>query len=138
MSIETNIANFAKAQARTADALEAILQLLSQGQVSIDPESSALHAGAHGNTSTLTQEVPSPEPSSAPEVPEVPEVPTITVDSPEEVNRLLVEEYTRLGAKPEVMQRILALMNDTYGVRSVTDLTKEQYAPLIVAVRALK
>lgn len=62
---------------------------------------------------------------------------TLVVDSPEQCNGMLVAEYNRLGGTPEVMQRILGVMEANFNVRSVNDLTKEQYGPLITAVKAL-
>ena len=70
-------------------------------------------------------------------VPPAPTAETLVVDSPEQCNGMLVAEYNRLGGTPEVMQRILGVMEANFNVRSVNDLTKEQYGPLITAVKAL-
>jgi hypothetical protein len=84
-------------------------------------------------------EVPAPAPAEvpAPAPAEVPAPAGLVVASPEECNTLLVAEYNRLGGNPEVMQHILGLMENQFGVRSVNDLTKEQYGPLITAVRGM-
>jgi hypothetical protein len=55
--------------------------------------------------------------------------------SPEDMNAALVEHAGRLGG-PE---RIFELMKASpFNCASITDLAKDQYAPLIEAVKALK
>jgi hypothetical protein len=86
---------------------------------------------------TASAPVPATPVTEVPVVPTPPVPETLVVDSPEQCNGMLIEEYNRLGATAEVMQRILGVMEANFNVRSVNDLTKEQYGPLITAVRAL-
>ena len=78
-------------------------------------------------------DAPPPPPPPPPPASDVPDI-----DSADACNAELVKEYERLGANDAVMTRILGVMEANYKVRSVKHLTKEQFGPLIAAVRELK
>lgn len=148
MSIENNLE-------RIAAALEALVALKSGADVTINHDqkianlavpklkpaspvaevSSTKPAPAQPDAPTTTVAVAAP----VAEVPSGPAVPSLVVSSPEECNTLLVAEYNRLGGNDKgAMQTIINLMENRFKVRSVNDLSKDQYAPLILAVRELK
>lgn len=76
---------------------------------------------------------PAPAPSPAPSPAPAP-APALTVN---DVNAILVEQYKRLGATPEAMEKIQGLMKTQFNANGVSDMSAEQYAPLIEAVKAL-
>jgi hypothetical protein len=100
--------------------------------VGTPPVPASTPAPATPATVTTPAEVPSAPAANVPPPP-----PSLEVKSPEECNALLVAEYNRLGGGA-AMQRIIGIMENNFKVRSVTDLSKEQYGPLILAVRELK
>jgi hypothetical protein len=90
-------------------------------------------------SSTTPMNAPSPASPAPTEVPSAPAAPSLVVNSPKECNTLLVAEYDRLGGNAKgALQTITSLMENRFKVRSVNDLSKDQYAPLILAVRELK
>lgn len=160
MSIESSLKLLAESSARQATAMEALLahltsdKLKSSGTLVQPPKAgtctncgSTTRSGfdssacdnCHGNSST-----PPPVPETAPppvpeaEQPPVPETPSLDIADSGACNELLKAEYERLGANPEVMQRIFAVMEELCKVRSVNDLTKDQYSSVVLAVRELK
>lgn len=136
MSIESNIANFAKAQERTAAALEEIVKLLSGGQLSsVGASAETLSTAAKAHDAETTPPPPPPAPEKEAAAPPPP--PSLVVADAEECNALLVAEYNRMGGTPEVMQKIQALMSNSFGVRSVNELAVDQFGPLILKVREL-
>lgn len=150
MSIENNLE-------RIATALEALVALKSGADVTISHDQKIANLTVpKSKPAAPVAEVSQPTPAPAPaadtpsttiatpaapvaEVPSAPAAPSLVVNSPEECNTLLVAEYNRLGGNDKgAMQTIISLMENRFKVRSVNDLSKDQYAPLILAVRELK
>jgi hypothetical protein len=136
MSIENNLE-------RIAVALEALVASKAGANVAVPKlEAAPVVAATPAPASTPAPATSAPVTAPAPAAPNpapaaTPEPAGLIVPSPEECNTLLVAEYNRLGGNPEVMQSILGLMESKFGVRSVNALTKEQYGPLITAVRGM-
>ena len=107
------------------------------------PSESKVDASTADASTSTTPKVPTPPPVPQAAVPTVPPaVPstseaTSPVIGAEEFNGLMVAEYNRLGGTPEVMQRIFSVMETECKVRSVHQLTFDQYEPLIAKIRAL-
>ena len=126
---------------RIAVALEALVASKAGANVAVPKSKTPASVATAGETTQ--QPVPSPAATqtSVPDVAPAANVPApagLIIPSPEECNTLLVAEFNRLGKNPQVMQRILGIMESQFNVRSVMDLTKEQYGPLIAVVRELK
>lgn len=140
MSIENNLE-------RIATALEALVKLkTSNAEVKSEPPTevkSVVETQMQKTAESPKTPPPPPVPTQTESVTttsgSTPPVPSssLVVKDATHCNELLVAEYERLGGTQDVYQKILAKMNELYGVRSVTELSSEQYAPFIEAVRAL-
>lgn len=150
MPIENNIE-------RIADALEALVSKLDHIGQAVQP---AIAKPGYSSTmgkvedtpvrvTPLTAPVtPVPKPPveqdtpvpTAPVVAPTPVVappPTTPVASmtPEDLNKALITEFQRLGSRDPID---VVMRAAPFNAQSITDLTPEQYAPLIAAVQAVK
>lgn len=81
---------------------------------------------------------PAPTTASPPPTPAVPAQvtpPPVATMTPEDLNKALVAEFQRLGSREPIDTVMRAA---PFNAQSITDLTPEQYAPLIAAVQAVK
>lgn len=121
MSIEKNLE-------RIADALE---RLAAQKEVAVNVLENAAPVAE-------TPPAPPSEPQTTAPVPETPPAPPVETPvaqptmTPEELNNALVVEFQRLGGRDKIDAAIREL-----GATSITDLSADQYAPLLAKVQAL-
>jgi len=161
MSIEKNIERIADALEALVGKLDHIGQAVDQAeadkiveappapkQPSTPQPPEAVAGGASTQATTAPSATVPPSPPAEPVTPAPTTQPPVNTPAataqvtppsvamtPEDLNKALVAEFHRLGSR----EPIDAVMRAApFNAQSITDLSAEQYAPLIAAVKAVK
>ena len=119
MSIESNLKSIAES-----------LAIIAAAQVTVTVES----APVVETTAAPAPPADTPAPPAPPADTPAPPAPLAAVMTVEELNAGLVIEYKRLGSR----EKITAIMGAApYNAVSITNLTPDQFAPLLAAIQAV-